>query len=117
MQSLPAKQCSPSRTGLERFFLFLMPLLPVFALLLWLATSEWFFNRYGFFGAWVLVPAVLVTIALALTALYYCCIVVAGSILFRVFVSLALAIVGVVLAVGLCLLAHGLLPHSHHPGI
>ena len=101
------------QAGSDKLLVFLASLVPISVLLFGSLSSEWFFNRYGLFGAWVLLPAALVIAALVQAAIYYRYIFVSRSMLFRLGASLALSIIGVLLPFGLCIVLHGV-SHSHH---
>lgn len=94
------------QAGADKFLVFLASLVPITVLLFGPLSSEWFFNRYGFFGAWVLLPVALIISALVQAVTYYRYIFVSRGVLFRLGASLALSILGVLLPFGLCVLLH-----------
>jgi apolipoprotein N-acyltransferase len=103
-----------TRTVIDSLLVFLMSLLPVTGLFLWLIGSSWIYNQYGFFGAWIIIPAILLCALFILTGIYFCSIFISGSIAFRIIKSLLLGIFGVIIPLVLCTIFSSLFPHSHH---
>jgi hypothetical protein len=102
-----------ARTRRNKVLFFLASLVPVSLLVTAIGTSRWLFDRYGFAGAWIMFPVVLLVFALLLAGTYYCFVFVLGSVFIRAGASLALAVLAVIIALAVCVGINRFLPRAH----